>query len=676
MNTLFKPAAAVLGRFRFSTKFMIIFAVILLPLVGLNAIIVSTFNDKIRTLEHEVTGLTFIQAIRPLLVDLPQHRGMTNAFLLGDTSFKSKIASKQNDIDQALAHLNKLSHELNNSLETDEYVTNLNNQWSNIKTISSTLSAERSFELHSSTVSYLQELLAHVADTSEMTLSADEISIHLTSALITRLPVVIEAMGQARGIGSGVAAIGSSTEEQKIKLAVLSDRIKLNNHFLQKELHSVLEHDSELNQSMGQIIDQNQEGIYNFTQLIKSELQAKRSPTISAEQVFTSGTMAINSAFNLFDKIIPILDKHYTQKLDEALFTETIAIGSAVAILLIVAYIFATLYFSINSAVHAIKIGAQQISSGHLYTRIDLHTSDELEEIAREVNVMADKTEEMIKAIVTSANQLAAATEQLAATSDEESRNIDQQNNETDLVATAMNQMNATVHEVARNAANAAEAATKASSEAEGGLKIVHGATNTIERLATDVDNAANVIQSLEHKSNNIGSILDVIKEIADQTNLLALNAAIEAARAGEHGRGFAVVADEVRTLASRTQESTTEIEIMIQELQAGAQNAVETMSSGREVAVDSVSEARQAATALEAISLAIGTINEMNAMIASAAEQQSSTTEEMNKNITNIHVLSEHNATAAAQTTSSSRELSELATDLKQLVSLFRLTA
>ena len=199
-------------------------------------------------------------------------------------------------------------------------------------------------------------------------------------------------------------------------------------------------------------------------------------------------------------------------------------------------------------------------------------------------------------------------------------------------------------------------------------------ASNSIDELANEVESAASVIQQLASDSDSIGTVLDVIKGIAEQTNLLALNAAIEAARAGEQGRGFAVVADEVRTLAGRTQESTQEIEAMIDKLQSGAKNAVTAMEAGQEKASIGVAQTKQAGEALAAITRAVTTISDMNTHIASSAEEQSATTEEMNKNIININQLADQTANSAQQSTAASAELSKLATDLQNLVSQFKI--
>lgn len=239
------------------------------------------------------------------------------------------------------------------------------------------------------------------------------------------------------------------------------------------------------------------------------------------------------------------------------------------------------------------------------------------------------------------------------------------QKEEVDKVATAMTQMSATVQEVARNATEAAEAAQRADDETTNGKNVVSQAIEAIDLLATEVDQAANVIHRLEHDSDEIGAVLDVIRGIAEQTNLLALNAAIEAARAGEQGRGFAVVADEVRTLAQRTQQSTQEIQNMIERLQAGAQDAVKAMEQGRTRAQAGVTQAAEAGASLETITNAVSTISDMNAMIATAAEEQSVVAEEINLNITSISDMADKMAASSQKSVNTRNEMKKLLEDL-----------
>ena len=309
-----------------------------------------------------------------------------------------------------------------------------------------------------------------------------------------------------------------------------------------------------------------------------------------------------------------------------------------------------------------------------LTRRIEIISNDEIGATAVTFNNMLEKFEALIQQVYSSAAQLATASEEVSSVASDSATNVEKQRMETDQVATAINEMTATVQEVAQNAQSASGAAASADNEAQSGKTVVNQTADAIAQLATEVDNAANVIHGVEQDSESIGSVLDVIKGIAEQTNLLALNAAIEAARAGEQGRGFAVVADEVRTLASRTQESTTEIETMIAKLQTGSKQAVEVMEQGREQANKGTEMAREAAESLDAIARAVSSINEMNTQIAAAAEEQTTVSEEINKSVVNISQISEQTANGAEQTTSASTDLSRLASDLQQLVGQFKI--
>ncbi|WP_456301722.1 methyl-accepting chemotaxis protein [Pseudomonas amygdali] len=232
--------------------------------------------------------------------------------------------------------------------------------------------------------------------------------------------------------------------------------------------------------------------------------------------------------------------------------------------------------------------------------------------------------------------------------------------------------MTATVQEVARNAEEASEAAVAADRQARDGERVVNEAIAQIERLASSVGNSSEAMGALKQESDKIGSVLDVIKSVAEQTNLLALNAAIEAARAGEAGRGFAVVADEVRSLAQRTQKSTEEIEALIARLQSGTQQAATVMDSSRELSTSSVELTRRAGGSLESITKTVSAIQAMNQQIAAAAEEQSATAEEINRSIINVRDVSEQTSAASEETAASSVELARLGNHLQLLVSRF----
>jgi methyl-accepting chemotaxis protein len=314
-----------------------------------------------------------------------------------------------------------------------------------------------------------------------------------------------------------------------------------------------------------------------------------------------------------------------------------------------------------------------RLAEGDFSHPVGRSTEDEIGQIAHSAQQIQRHLGQMIGQLRDAIVQVAAAAEEMAVVSQQTGEGVREQQGETTQVATAMNEMTATVQEVARNAVEAARAAEQADGEARSGRDVVEGAVGAISALASEVETAAGVLQRLEQDSSAIGSVLNVIRGIAEQTNLLALNAAIEAARAGEQGRGFAVVADEVRALAQRTQESTQEIDDMIGRLQVGTQETVQAMESGRTQARDAVDQAQRAGGALATITQAVAAIKDMNALIASASEEQSAVAEEMNRNIVTISRVAEQSAEGASQTTRSSQELARLGEQLQQLVSRFR---
>jgi len=347
--------------------------------------------------------------------------------------------------------------------------------------------------------------------------------------------------------------------------------------------------------------------------------------------------------------------------------------------LLIVATILTMLFAwlltnSITRPIAAALEAAETIAEGNLTRPIKVDGTDEAGRLLAAMQKMQEKLRDTLMRISGSATQLASAAEELNAVTDESARGLSQQNNEIEQAATAVNEMTSAVEEVARNAVSTSEASKNATASAGDGRDLVQETVNAIERMSGDVQSTAELIGNLAEESRDIGKVLDVIRGLADQTNLLALNAAIEAARAGEAGRGFAVVADEVRALAHRTQQSTSEIERMVGSIQGGTEKAVGSMRNSTERAESTLNIAKGAGLALDTINSAVVEINERNLVIASAAEEQAQVAREVDRNLVNIRDLSAQSSNGAAQTTAASGELTRLAVDLNSMVSRFSL--
>lgn len=314
-----------------------------------------------------------------------------------------------------------------------------------------------------------------------------------------------------------------------------------------------------------------------------------------------------------------------------------------------------------------------KIASGDLTHNLHITRRDELGVLQQGIQRMGATLRDLISGIRDGVTQIASAAEELSAVTEETSAGVNSQKVETDQVATAMHEMAATVQEVARNAEHASSAATDADAQARAGDQVVAEAIGQIERLAEEVRRSTEAMGQLQQESQKIGSVMDVIKSVAEQTNLLALNAAIEAARAGEAGRGFAVVADEVRGLAQRTQKSTEEIEELVAGLQSGTQQVANVMHGSRNLTESSVELTRKAGASLESITRTVSSIQSMNQQIAAAAEQQSAVAEQISRSILNVRDVSEQTAAASDETAASSVELARLGNQLQTLVSHFR---
>nr|WP_044311678.1 methyl-accepting chemotaxis protein [Pseudomonas syringae] len=348
----------------------------------------------------------------------------------------------------------------------------------------------------------------------------------------------------------------------------------------------------------------------------------------------------------------------------------------SVALVVLLVGIFAAFLITrqITVPLSSTVIAARRIADGDLTHDTSTTRQDELGLLQNTMQHMTVSLRGLIGGIGNGVTQIATAAEQLSAVSEQTSAGVTLQKNEVDQVATAMNEMASTVQEVARNTEDASQAAKQASERAAHGSSVVQHATREIGQLAGEVQQLGQAMQRLTEDSGKIGSVIDVIKAVAEQTNLLALNAAIEAARAGEQGRGFAVVADEVRSLAQRTQNSTTEIEALIQALQKGTGAASGLMDASLQRTEGTVVLARQAEQALVEINQSIGTIEQMSQQISAAAEQQSAVTEEINRSVLSVRDIADQSASATEQSAASTVELARLGSDLQSMVARFKI--
>jgi len=630
------------------------------------------FDAGISIAEKELKGLELLSSAQALTNRISTSRGTAAVLLNGDKSYQTHSSQSIQEVSAALKALIDTNTALEDPFALNQDLSEIENSWQSLSREISGLTLTTNLERHGSLIKNLSSIMLAIVERSNLIADPELDVNYMINGVLLELPYVTEMMAQTRDMGVEYAAGNFNTDNHAILTAFSADFIRYQKN-LTTRLDAIYRENHQAQGLLSSAADSVGTAMKTFDSVLNNDLLTEAGGTTKPGKLYKKSSSAINSLNGLIDAVTPILNKRLTERLAAVENSRIVVLSLVILFVFLAAYLFVGFYRSVMESIGILNDQIGNMAEGDLCSRVELASHDELTMVADGINRMADRFSSLVSGVISTADNVATSSEQTSQSISQTLQGVQNQRAELEVVASSVQHMTDSVQAVVGNAGDASQAAEKADGDVSDGLDVISQAVTTINDLEKQVDVANTAIAQLATNSENIGTVLDVIRGIAEQTNLLALNAAIEAARAGEQGRGFAVVADEVRTLASRTHESTQEIESMISELQAGAKHAVDAMESGQQQTKVGVDHTRHAGDALNAIAEAVGTIKGLNQQIVSSTEEQNSVSTGINQTISNINSMAEQTTQGVEETASVIHELKRIAEQLQEDVHIFK---
>jgi methyl-accepting chemotaxis protein len=675
VKRLLYPAVALMNRLSFGMKFSLISVLFFLPMLVTNFYLVRDAYREFQGTQVELQSLDLLGSSLSLRRDLETLNNLVQINTsLGQSGKAGDIEGTINALEQTVLERLQGLHAVTVEPEQVEVFDGKRDE---LIAAFKAQQAEKSLQSKSAMIGKLlgsAQIFSQII-ASQSGLSRDSQSdIRQLSELITSVtPQITQTLGEGRAMGAyslGLGFLNSSSSTRFDELLVQIEKLQAEYGL---KLQDALAASPAARNALQARADASRGSLKQASELF--EEQVVMADTLDAPwQGFydqLSGFMAQTYALN--EATLGFLAVELQQRLEQNRSQMVLLVLALAAVFLLIVYLYGGFYASTRTTLKRLGGVMDKVAAGDMTVSFTAHSRDELGELGKVFNGTVLKIHDLIERVGQTVDEVERQAGQVENVSAQSNQAVAGQRNQIELVATAMNQMSATAQEVARSAAAAVSSAHSVNDETLSGRGLVESQQGSIARLASEIDQSVVVINQLASDSQSISRVLEVIKSIAEQTNLLALNAAIEAARAGEQGRGFAVVADEVRTLAKRTQQSTEEIEQMIAKLHGGVSAAVKAMGSSHEMASGTVGQSEKVQQALENILGAVGMIVDQNQQIAAAVEQQTAVAHDIDQNIVEINRAGERTAEGAHQTEDASRQLSVQVLQLKQLIGAFR---
>ncbi|UPW20302.1 methyl-accepting chemotaxis protein [Agarivorans sp. TSD2052] len=630
MSSIFSPAVYLSDRISFKYKFILWTCLFLIPIAyGFSSIII-TMNSDLEFAEQELAGYKVVSQLPSLSKSIVQHQHLNTLRTMGAEFDKAELSALQQGLDGSLSQLSSVLP--SNLLPALEQVSQ---RWKTVRDSSSSL-GQLLIE-HEALLREIRGLTHSVAANSGLTRDPIVTSYYLIDITVDRLPALQSNIARIRDKGGDIADFGILDAEGNADLRFRTDNASEVLNDMRKALSQLSTYDQQFEQKLGSDAALTIQSIEQIVSLIRDEILKDQQVKTNTQTVFATANQSLQQIEQFTEAALNYFGEELTQRTQNAENKRIIMLLALVFVLLVCSYFMIGAYLSVRRTVKQIRFVAARVNQGDLSQDLMVYGSDELADIAQDYKTTLNALRNLLQQVTSSSEEMLTATQQIGDKSQEVREAINQQQQETQQIATAVAEMNATVNSMADDANKAADSTLASQQAVVNGQQIVGNTISTIGLINQEVLTTSDSLSQLQEQTGAIGGVIDVIKNIAEQTNLLALNAAIEAARAGEQGRGFAVVADEVRTLASRTQTSTAEIQRMIENLQSGSLSSVNAMANASTRAQSGVEQAEEARDSFSHITQGVDEVVELNTNIASAIEQQSKVMDEVEHNIVQI---------------------------------------
>ncbi len=667
----------VLERLSLPGKFTLLALLCLALIAAPTSLYILGALSQSRQAVQESRGMQPVQQLLHLIQLMQQHSGLSSAVLGGNRALDGERQSKQAEVEREFERTERELNDASIPSSSLDALRQVHRLWGELArdislvTVDGTQSMTRHVRLITACLQIEDSLLDHF----ELSLDPIFETYYLITGALVELPLTSELLEQLRATGALYLAQGTIQPEQRAVLSGLTTQAMDNFDKLNRAFTKVNAASPQFNALLSAPLTTLRSQVEQTLKLTDKHLISASVPLYPVADYIAAYTRTIDTLFNFNRPALAALADALAERRDSAR-NDVILMSAGLLVLFLIGAVLATsMVLRLLKQLKVALTAAERITAGDLSYPIDSLGTDGTDEPARLLHALQRMQEGLrgtVEHIMRSAERLALTAGELSTVTQDATRGLSRQSGELDQAVTAVNEMTTAIADVARNAASASEVSQSAEQRSLDGRGSVGRTVESIESLTGDIEHATDTLQFLAKQTGAITTVLDVIRSIAEQTNMLALNAAIEAARAGESGRGFAVVADEVRALAQRTQESTKQIEGIIDSVQKGSQGALSAMQDSSGKTRKTLEVAREAGLALGLIAEAIVLINERNLSIASATEQQSHVAREVDNNLLNIRDVSVQASSSANQTHASSRELAGLADELNALVKHF----